>query len=139
MQGYSLTVPAGAAAPTASITDTKRKLVLCRIGDRLRVAGLADLGPGEARFEPKRFATLLRAVCEIFPKAGNYDDNRQEWTGFRPLTPDSRPLIGPTSVEGLYLNCGHGALGWTLSMGSAEKLAEMVAARSRRAADAARR
>lgn len=122
MQGYSLTVPAAPDAPTASITDVKRKLVLCRIGDRLRVAGLADLGGAEAPFMPERAATLLRTVRAIFPKAGRYDE-RQNWTGFRPLTPDSRPRIGSTSVEGLYLNCGHGSLGWTLAMGSAERLA----------------
>jgi D-amino-acid dehydrogenase len=126
MQGYSLTVPVGDAAPTASITDSKRKLVLCRIGERLRVAGLADLGPGEAPFERKRFAMLLRAVRQIFPRAGNYEGDRQEWTGFRPLTPNSQPLVAATMVDGLYLNCGHGALGWTLSMGSAERLAELI-------------
>lgn len=121
MQGYSLTVPATPDAPTASITDVKRKLVLCRIGERLRVAGLADLGPAEAPFRPERAATLLRTVRAVFPKAGHYDEP-QEWTGFRPITPDSRPLIGPTPIEGLHLNCGHGSLGWTLAMGSAERL-----------------
>lgn len=126
MQGYSLTMPAAPEAPTASITDTARKLVLCRIGECLRVAGLADLCAGEAPFASERAATLLSAVRAVFPKAGRYDDQRQGWTGFRPLTPDSRPLIGSTSIEGLYLNCGHGSLGWTLAMGSAEKLAGSI-------------
>lgn len=125
MQGYSLTVPATPYAPAASITDVKRKLVLCRIGERLRIAGLADLGAAGAPFMPERAATLLRAVRAIFPKAGHYDE-RQEWTGFRPLTPNSQPLIGPTPIKGLYLNGGHGSLGWTLAMGSAERLAGVI-------------
>lgn len=125
MQGYSLTVPATPDAPTASITDVKRKLVLCRVGERLRVAGLADIGGAEAPFKPERAATLLRTVRAVFPKAGHYEE-RQEWTGFRPMTPNSRPLIGSTPIEGLYLNGGHGSLGWTLAMGSAERLAVSI-------------
>ncbi|MFC5421521.1 FAD-dependent oxidoreductase [Bosea eneae] len=125
MQGYSLTLPATPDAPTASITDVKRKFVLCRIGERLRVAGLADLGGADTPFKPERAATLLRTVGAIFPKAGDYDE-RQEWTGFRPLAPNSRPRIGPTPIEGLYLNCGHGSLGWTLALGSAERLAVLL-------------
>ncbi|MER9708336.1 FAD-dependent oxidoreductase [Mesorhizobium sp. M0204] len=127
VQGYSLTIPALASAPVASVTDTARKTVFCRIGDRLRVAGLADIGPAAGRFREDRFRTLLATAKGIFPKAGDYDGEVRPWTGFRPVTPDSKPIVGATKVKGLYLNCGHGSLGWTLSMATATNLAELVA------------
>lgn len=128
VQGYSLTIPAMASAPVASITDTARKTVFCRIGDRLRIAGLADIGPVNGKFREDRFRTLLATAKGIFPKAGDYEGEVHPWTGFRPVTPDSKPIVGPTKVKGLYLNCGHGSLGWTLSMATAGKLAELVGA-----------
>lgn len=126
LQGYSLTVPATDGAPAVSITDTARKLVLCRLGTRLRAAGLADLGPREAPFRPARFAALLASVRDAFPEAGDYAAPPEAWTGQRPMSPTSRPIIGPSQLGGLYLNCGHGSLGWTLSMGSAERIAGLV-------------
>ncbi|MDQ0564371.1 D-amino-acid dehydrogenase [Rhizobium mesoamericanum] len=126
VQGYSLTAPALASAPLASITDTARKTVFCRIGDRLRIAGLADIGPINGKFREDRFRTLLATAKGIFPKAGDYDGEVHPWTGLRPVTPDSKPIVGPTKIKGLYLNCGHGSLGWTLSMATAGKLAELV-------------
>ncbi|MGR9411834.1 FAD-dependent oxidoreductase [Rhizobium anhuiense] len=126
VQGYSFTVPALAAAPIASITDTARKTVFCRIGDRLRVAGLADIGEVEGGFREERFNCLLETAKGIFPRAGNYGGDVNAWTGFRPMTPDSKPIVGKTKVQGVYLNCGHGSLGWTLSMATANRLADLV-------------
>ncbi|WP_457661173.1 FAD-dependent oxidoreductase [Sinorhizobium medicae] len=128
VQGYSLTTPALASAPVASITDTARKMVFCRVGDRLRIAGLADIGPIDGKFREDRFRTLLTTARGIFPKAGDYDGEVHPWTGLRPVTPDSKPIVGCTKVKGLYLNCGHGSLGWTLSIATASKLAELVGA-----------
>ncbi|TGU45697.1 FAD-dependent oxidoreductase [bacterium M00.F.Ca.ET.152.01.1.1] len=126
VQGYSLTIPALASAPVASITDTARKIVFCRIGDRLRVAGFADIGSANGKFREDRFRTLLATAKGIFPKAGVYDGEVNPWTGLRPVTPDSKPIVGETKVKGLYLNCGHGSLGWTLSMATANKLTDLV-------------
>lgn len=126
MQGYSLTVAATAMAPIASITDTSRKTVFCKIGDRLRIAGLADIGGGRACFKQYRFQMLLDTAREIFPKAGDYDAEVNAWTGLRPMTPNSQPIVGPSKIEGLFLNCGHGSLGWTLSMATAVRLAELI-------------
>lgn len=127
VQGYSFTIPAFDAAPRASITDTSRKTVFCRIGDRLRVAGLADIGPANGKFRQERFSTLLATARGILPRAGDYDGEVNPWMGFRPVTPNSKPIVGRTRIEGLYLNCGHGSLGWTLSMATANALADLIA------------
>ncbi|MGO7960484.1 FAD-dependent oxidoreductase [Rhizobium leguminosarum] len=126
VQGYSFTVPALATAPIASVTDTARKTVFCRIGDRLRVAGLADIGELKSGFREERFNCLLETAKGIFPRAGNYGGDVNAWTGFRPVTPDSKPIVGKTKVRGIYLNCGHGSLGWTLSMATANRLADSI-------------
>jgi D-amino-acid dehydrogenase len=126
MQGYSMTIPATKYAPVVSITDSARKIVFCRIGDRLRIAGLADIGPGIGEFSSQRFNTLMETAKGIFPEAGDYAADPKAWTGFRPMTPDSQPIVGRSKVDGLFLNCGHGSLGWTLSMGTAARLAEIV-------------
>jgi D-amino-acid dehydrogenase len=110
----------------ASITDTARKTVFCRIGDRLRVAGLADIGELKSGFREERFNCLLETAKGIFPLAGNYGGDVNAWTGFRPVTPDSKPIVGKTKVQGIYLNCGHGSLGWTLSMATAKRLADSI-------------
>lgn len=127
VQGYSMTIPTTDFAPSASITDTSRKTVFCRIGDRLRIAGLADIGPGGGLFKQERFQTLLETARGIFPKAGDYEGEVNAWTGLRPVTPNSQPIFGPSKVAGLFLNCGHGSLGWTLSMATAAKVAADVA------------
>lgn len=126
VQGYSLTVPATVLGPVASITDTARKTVFCRIGERLRIAGLADIGPGRGEFKTERFQTLLDTAKRIFPKAGDYDAEVNAWTGLRPMTPNSQPIVGSSRIRGLFLNCGHGSLGWTLSMATATGIANVV-------------
>lgn len=126
MQGYSMTIPATSLAPATSITDSSRKIVFCRLGDRLRIAGLADIGTRHGDFRQSRFDRLVQAAQVLFPKAGDYGGNVNAWTGLRPMTPDSQPIVGRSNVEGVFLNCGHGSLGWTLSMGTANRLAEAL-------------
>lgn len=126
LQGYSMTIPALPDAPRVSITDSARKIVFCRLADRLRIAGIADLGPPDQRFDAQRFSSFAKAAERAFPIAGNYRAEVNAWTGFRPMTPDNQPIIGMTRLKGLYLNCGHGSLGWTLSMGSAARLARIM-------------
>jgi len=127
VQGYSMTIPATEFAPSVSITDTTRKTVFCRIGNRLRIAGLADIGPGEALYKQERFEMLFKTAQGIFPKAGDYSGEVNAWTGLRPVTPNSQPIFGPSNISGLFLNCGHGSLGWTLSMATAVKVASDIA------------
>ena len=126
MQGYSMTVRATARAPEASITDTANKIVCCRLSDQLRIAGLADLGLLHPKFDPQRFAVLLGVARRLFPEAGDYETLLHSWSGLRPMTPDSQPIVGGSAVHGVFMNCGHGSLGWTLSMGTAARLAMLI-------------
>lgn len=125
VKGYSFTAPCGANAPSASITDTARKLVFCRLGDRIRVAGLADLNHWDASPDPARVNDLVAMARESLPEAVDYDRIESVWAGLRPMTPWSSPIIRRAG-EGLVLNIGHGMLGWTLAMGSGERAAGLV-------------
>jgi D-amino-acid dehydrogenase len=125
MKGYSFTAPVGAAAPRVSITDTKRKLVFCQLSGRVRVAGVAELGAHDLRLRPERLATLIATARESLPQAADYDAANGGWTGLRPMTPTSVPIIAKAG-ERLILNVGHGSLGWTLAMGSAERAAALL-------------
>jgi D-amino-acid dehydrogenase len=126
LQGYSMTIPALPEAPHVSVTDSARKIVFCRLDDRLRIAGIADIGPLRHRFDPFRFASFAKVAEQAFPVAGDYRGAAHAWTGFRPMTPDNQPIIGKTNISGLFVNCGHGSLGWTLSLGSAARLANAM-------------
>ena len=125
VKGYSFTAPCGTNAPSASITDTARKLVFCRLGDRVRVAGLADLNHWDAAPDRARAADLVAMARESLPQAVDYDAIDSDWAGLRPMTPWSSPIIRRAG-EGLVLNIGHGMLGWTLAMGSGERAADLV-------------
>ncbi len=127
LQGYSLTAPIGAQhlPPKISITDLHHKIVYAKLGDRLRVAGMVDLVGRTLRPNPSRLALLEHQAKETFPNAADYD-HAEHWCGARPATPDSMPLIGATPVQGLWINTGHGALGFTLSCGSARALADTI-------------
>ncbi|MFJ4288625.1 D-amino acid dehydrogenase [Cupriavidus sp. NPDC089707] len=133
LKGYSITVPlaSGARAPHVSVTDFANKIVYARIGNTLRVAGMADLVRGGTRIDPERVGTLVAQTRALFD--GIVPDlplaQLQPWAGLRPATPDGLPLIGPSRVSGLWLNLGHGALGFTLAMGSAGLLADRLAGR----------
>ena len=120
IKGYSFTAPCGPFAPLASITDTSRKLVFCRLGDRMRVAGLADINDWDPAPKPARFAQLVALARESMPDAVDYTRIEQPWAGLRPATPRSVPMIFRPR-DGLVCNVGHGMLGWTLAMGSGER------------------
>jgi D-amino-acid dehydrogenase len=124
MRGYSLTLPAGGASNSVSISDTAYKIVFSRLGDKLRIAGFADFVGYRTGMDQARAQTLLDTARKIAPSIADYDaSSRGEWGGFRPMTPDSRPLIGPSSIEGIHLNTGHGMLGWTLACASGHDVA----------------
>ena len=127
LKGYSLSVPIGAQhrAPNVSITDYDRKIVYARIGEQLRVAAMVDIVGFDAGLEPKRLALIRRQAVETFPLAGDYA-HAVEWAGMRPATPTGVPLIGASAYRNLWLNLGHGALGFTLACGSGQLLAELI-------------
>ena len=130
LKGYSLSLPVAddAAAPRISITDFKRKVVYARLGEELRVAGMADLAGFDTRIDPGRIATLLDQVRDSFPEASDFA-RIKPWCGLRPATPWSTPLLGATPYRELLLNTGHGALGFTLAMGCGRIIADLVAGR----------
>ncbi len=131
-KGYSISIPFEDAAtvPTVSLTDDGAKIVFSRLGQRLRVAGTAEFAGYDTRIAPQRIAPLLRRVREIFPQL-SFDENAIEpWTGLRPATPGNVPLIGRTRLKNLYLNTGHGTLGWTMAVGSGRLLADLLGGRS---------
>jgi D-amino-acid dehydrogenase len=130
LKGYSLTlgVPReGGLAPNVSITDAQRKVVFARLGPRLRVAGLAELAGHDTRIDPTRVAQLRRAASEVFPLAGGGSDV-QAWAGLRPATPTGVPVLGhvPGAPANLFFNAGHGALGFTLASGSAQRVSHLL-------------
>lgn len=127
LKGYSLTAPIGAShrAPEVSVTDFEKKTLYARIGQQLRVAAMVDLVGEDERVDPRRIAALHRSVRSLFPHAADYAQ-AQPWAGLRPATPSGAPIIGASPVQGLWLNVGHGALGFTFSFGSARILAALV-------------
>ena len=131
-KGYSVTIPLSidAPAPRVSLTDDGAKLVYSRLGERLRVAGTAEFTGYDTTLNPARIAPLLRRVRQIFPGLDFRDAEVEPWTGLRPATPSNVPLIGTTPVNGIYVNTGHGTLGWTLAVGSGRLLADLVAGRA---------
>jgi len=112
-----------------SVTDDAGKMAVTRMGDRLRVAGTAELSGFSRDLNPARCAMLTRRVRELFPGACDYDSGRF-WTGLRPMTPSNVPLIGRTRVANLYVNTGHGTLGWTMGAGAGQIIADVVAGRN---------
>jgi len=127
LKGYSLSAPIHGVhrPPTVSVTDFERKTLYARIGDQLRVAAMVDLVGDDTRIDPQRLAALQRNVRETFPKAADYD-RAVPWAGLRPATPSGAPMLGETPLRGLWLNVGHGALGFTFSFGSARIVADLV-------------
>ena len=128
VKGYSITAPCGSNAPVASITDTARKLVFARLGDRVRVAGLAEVNHWDPTPLDARVADLVTLARESLPEAADYSHIESHWAGLRPVTPHSAPLIRE-AAPGLVLNLGHGMLGWTLAMGSGERVATLLGPR----------
>jgi D-amino-acid dehydrogenase len=132
-KGYSATLalPDGVAAPSVSLTDDGHKMVFSRLGQSLRVAGTAEFNGYDTSLNAARCEALLRRTCEIFPALASVT-TVEYWAGLRPATPGNVPLIGDMAAAGLgglWLNTGHGTLGWTLACGSARLLADLVAGR----------
>jgi D-amino-acid dehydrogenase len=124
VRGHSLTLPLGPGAPRASITDVARKLVFCRLGRRMRIAGLADVGFTSAAVEPDRLQALTDAARASLPHAADYDRPGAPWAGLRPVTPDSLPIVERRGA--VTVNIGHGGLGWTYALATAERAAALV-------------
>ncbi|NMU92820.1 D-amino acid dehydrogenase [Achromobacter ruhlandii] len=127
VKGYSLTIPMKdeAAAPVSTILDETYKIAVTRFDDRIRVGGMAELSGFDLRLKDARRKTLELVVNDLFPGSG--DVARAEfWTGLRPMTPDSTPVVGPTRYGNLFLNTGHGTLGWTMARGSGKLVADQV-------------
>jgi len=130
VKGYSVTLPLepGDEAPKTSLTDHARKIVISRLGDRLRVAGTAELNGYDTEMNEVRCGALVKRCFEWFPKAGR-PERAQFWTGLRPATPSNLPLIGRSKYSNLFLNTGHGTLGWTFACGSGRAVADIVSGR----------
>lgn len=129
-KGYSATyqVRHDALAPSVSLTDDGHKLVISRLGDRLRVAGTCEINGYARDLNPARCEAITRRTRELFPDACDYD-NPFYWAGLRPLTPSNVPYIGKTRHQNLFLNTGHGTLGWTMGCGSGRAIAEIISGR----------
>ena len=130
VKGYSVTFPVGDwnAAPVVPFSDDGHKVGIVRIGDRIRVAGTAEFAGRDKTLTPKRIRHLREFFFSFFP---DYSERSmgEGWTGLRPTTPDGCPYLGPTPIEGLYLNTGHGHLGWTMACGSARIVADLICGR----------
>jgi len=127
VKGYSVTIPVAGrnGAPAMGIADRSRKIGMSRLGDRFRIAGTAELTGHDTTLNESRARAILRTAKSIFPDAGDWDDATL-WTGLRPMTPDCAPVVGATPYRGLYLDTGHGSLGWTLACGSGRAIADIV-------------
>ena len=130
-KGYSITVEIEnpSAAPTVSLTDETRFMVISRLGNKLRVAGTAELAGWDTSLDEVRVEPLKKNVQSLFPDASSYTE-LNPWCGLRPATPDSVPILGPTRYENLFLNTGHGTLGWTMACGSARVVSDMIAGKT---------
>lgn len=130
LKGYSLTLdvdPAPGAAPTVSVTDAAHKVVFARLGNRLRVAGMAELVGHDASIPAARIASLVASTRAVFPHSSDFAQ-LHPWTGMRPATPTGLPILGrlPGAPKNLLFDAGHGALGFTLAFGSAERIADAL-------------
>lgn len=130
VKGYSLTIDIDDAsrAPESTVMDETFKIAITRLGDRIRVGGMAEISGYTNDLAEARRRTLEHSVTDLFP--GGDVSKASFWSGLRPMTPDGTPVIGPTSIAGLFLNTGHGTLGWTMSSGSARIVADLVSGRS---------
>jgi len=127
VRGYSLTLPTGDKANNVSISDLENKMVYTRMGEQIRIAGFADFVGFNTDGDKQRTRKLLDTARHFAPQLANYTgDDLNQWGGFRPLTPNSQPLVGATKVKGVYLNTGHGMLGWTLACAAGHDVAASI-------------
>jgi len=127
VKGYSITVPvlSDEDAPQSTVMDETHKVAITRLGNNVRAAGTAELTGYNLSLREKSRATVRHSVQSLFPYAADMSDD-QFWTGLRPMTPDGTPVIGKTPISNLFLNTGHGTLGWTMSTGSGKLIADIV-------------
>ena len=127
VKGYSLTLPMTDAegAPRSTVLDETYKVAITRFDERIRVGGMAELSGFNLALNPRRHDTLAMVVRDLFPQGGNLEQ-ATFWTGLRPMTPDGTPLVGPSPIPGLWLNTGHGTLGWTMAAGSGQLLSDLI-------------
>jgi D-amino-acid dehydrogenase len=130
MKGYSITVPIvdESRAPVSTVMDETYKIAITRLGDRIRVGGMAEIAGFSTSLPARRRATLELSVEGLFGGAGD-QSQATFWTGLRPMTPDGTPLVGRSTVPNLFLNTGHGTLGWTMAAGSGRVIADLVSDR----------
>jgi D-amino-acid dehydrogenase len=130
VKGYSITVPIvdEAMAPVSTVMDETYKVAITRLGDRIRVGGMAELSGYNNRLSLARRATLEHSVAGLFPTAGDVG-KASFWTGLRPMTPDGTPIIGKTRYGNLFINSGHGTLGWTMAPGSGRIITDLISGR----------
>ena len=133
--GYSISAPIREPlnAPRSALMDERYKVAISRLGNRVRVAGSAELGGSLERKRAASIQTLYKVLHDWFPGAAQHTNlgaHVQEWKGARPMLPDGPPIIGPSGLPGLWLNLGHGSSGWALSCGSARALADLMAGKS---------
>ncbi len=131
LKGYSLTIDIQdeSRAPVVTVMDETYKVAITRLGDRIRVGGLAEIAGYDLSLNPRRRATLAKSVSELFGGSGD-PDQAKFWTGLRPMTPDGTPIVGATPIPNLFLNTGHGTLGWTMSAGSGRLVADLISGRT---------
>lgn len=131
VKGYSITVPIADAAksPVSTVLDETYKIAITRFDRRIRVGGMAELRGFDLQLNPHRRETLELCLSDLFP-GGGYPGKANFWTGLRPMTPDGTPLVGRTPVPNLFLNTGHGTLGWTMACGSARVLSDVMSGRA---------
>lgn len=130
VKGYSITAPVTdrTAAPRAALIDTATKVAFTTLGDRLRIGGTAELTGHDARLNPRRGCMTVETARALLPRAADYA-RAEHWAGLRPVTPDQVPVLGPSKYMNLWINTGHGTLGWTLAAGSGRITADLIAGR----------
>lgn len=131
VKGYSITVPIvdAARAPESTLMDESYKIAITRLGERIRVGGMAEISGYNNMLPKRRRATLVHSLTDLFAGAGDIDATSY-WSGLRPMTPDGTPVIGATPYDNLFLNTGHGTLGWTMACGSGRLIADLVSGRA---------
>ena len=130
VKGYSLTMPVASdeMAPVSTVMDETFKTAITRLGDRIRVGGTAEIAGFDLSLREGRRAALMHSFTALYPHGGKTEE-AEFWCGLRPMTPDGPPILGTTPVKGLYLNTGHGTLGWTMACGSGKVVADIVSGR----------
>lgn len=131
LKGYSLTIPIknADAAPVSTVLDETYKVAITRFEQRIRVGGMAEIVGYNTKLHPVRRETLERVVSDLYPQGGHIEQ-ATFWTGLRPMTPDGTPIVGRTPLKNLYLNTGHGTLGWTMACGSGQLIADIISGRT---------